>query len=141
MGLEDIDTVLRNLKRMWAYCTQEWLRMVKPGRDSNWRRWPTATSWTQLQGAFDDYGEKALDVLGPLVRERVREANIERGVAAIAGYATTLGAWVESDLDPENCAVELFSMIYAKVTERWARLQLYPQDMIKEKKFIYSQKA
>ncbi len=141
MRLEDIYETLSNLKRIWAYCTQIWLRMVKPGKDTNWRRWPTAEIWLQVQHAFDDYGNKALDELGPIVRRRIREANMERGVAQAAGLLTTLGAWEETELDPENCAAELFSLAYDKVVERWARLGLHPQDMIREKKFIYSQKA
>ncbi len=32
--------------------------------------------------------------LGPVVRKRIREKNIERGVAAMVGYSSTLSAWL-----------------------------------------------
>ena len=38
------------------------------------------------------------DGLGPLVRERIREKNIRRGLASVLGYLSTLSAWVGGDL-------------------------------------------
>ncbi len=137
MSLDDVYDVLRNLKRRWAYCTREWLRMVVPGRTRNRTRWATHKTWTLIQGAFDDQGCKMVEALGPLVRERKRQKNIEQGVAAIAGYATTLAAWCENELEKDADAEQIFSLIYEKVIERWERLRVTPQDMVREKKFLY----
>ena len=137
--LEDIYDALRNLKRMWAYCTREWLRMVIPMRTLRRDRWPTSPTWKQIQGAFDDYGCKLVDALGPLVRESKREVNIERGVAAMAGYASTLAAWmsVEDEITPDL----LLFLVADKVQERWSKQEDSLPDVIREKKFLYSQKG
>lgn len=138
-GLEDIYDALRNLKRMWAYCSQEWLRMVIPARTPNRARWATAPAWKQIQRAFDGSGDRMVDALGPLVREAKREVNIERGVAAMAGYATTLAAWlkVDDEIDPET----LLALVADRVQERWSKQEDCLSDVIREKKFLYSQKG
>lgn len=138
-NLEDIYEALRNLKRMWAYCTQEWLRMVTPARTPNRSRWHTSPAWKQVQRAFDDYGDKMVDALGPLVREAKREVNIERGVAALAGYATTFAAWlnVDDEIEPET----LLALVADRVQERWSKREESLSDVIREKKFLYSQKG
>ncbi len=140
MKLEDIYDMLRNIKRLWSYCTRDWLRMVVPEPTKNRSRWGTHTTWTQFQKAFDTYGDVALDGLGPLVRDRNRVANMEQGVAAVAGYMTTLAAW--DDELPEGAGPdEIFDMVIDKVRARWHKLNIVPQDLVREKKFIYSQKA
>ncbi len=140
MKLEDIYETARNVKRLWAYCTQDWLRMVVPAPTKNRTRWATHPTWSLLQHAFDTYGDTTLDGLGPLVRKRNREANMEQGVAAVAGYMTTLAAWddeLPDDADPD----EIFNMVIDKVRARWHKLNIVPQDVVREKKFLYSQKA
>lgn len=141
MDLEDIYDVLRNLKRMWAYCTEEWLRMATPASTKNRTRWATAPAWKTIQHAFDGYGDRMVDALGPLVREAKREVNIERGVAAIAGYVTTLAAWCEDqtwdEIDPEI----LLAMVAEKVQERWSKHGVCLADVVEEKKFLYSRKG
>ena len=142
MELEDIYDVLRNLKRLWTYCTHEWLRMASPVADTNRSRWPTSSSWIQIQKAFDTYGDTVLDVLGPLVRERKRNADIEQLTAQIAGCSTTLAALMkEVDLPSDAGSPEIFSMVYEKVIERWEKLRVIPQDVVQEKKFIHHQKG
>jgi len=142
MELEDIYDALRNIKRLWAYCTQEWLRMASPVADTNRSRWPTSASWAHIQKAFDSYGDKMLDTLGPLVRERKRNADIDQLTAQIAGCSTTLAALMkEVDLPSDADAPEIFSMVYEKVIERWEKLRVIPQDVVREKKFIHHQKG
>ncbi len=138
MELEDIYDALRNIKRLWAYCTQEWLRMVIPGPDKNRARWETAPQWVAIQHAFDDYGCKILDALGPLIRDRQRNADIDQLTAQIAGCSTTLAALCE-ELSDEDGAAEIFSIVYDKVVKRWQKLRVHPQDIVREKKFIYHQ--
>jgi len=139
--LEDIYDALRNLKRIWAYCTQDWLRMVTPGATPNRTRWATSPAWTQIQHAFDTYGDTMLDALGPLVREAKREVNMARGVAAIAGYATTLAAWAEdgtwSDIDPAI----LMEMVSEQVQQRWRERGVVLADVVRDKQFLYGRKG
>jgi hypothetical protein len=137
--VEDIYDALRNLKRIWAYCSQEWLRMVIPARTPNRARWATTPAWKQIQRAFDGYGDRMVETLGPLVREAKREVNVERGVAALAGYATTLAAWlkVDDEIRPE----ELLALVADRVQERWSTQEDSLSDVIREKKFLYSQKG
>jgi hypothetical protein len=113
--------------------------MVIPARTPNRARWATASAWKQIQRAFDGYGDKIVDALGPLVREAKREVNIERGVAAMAGYATTLAAWLKVDdgIDPET----LLALVADRVQERWSKQEDSLPDVIREKKFLYSQKG
>lgn len=139
--LEDISDALRHLKRIWAYCTQEWLRMVVPEKTPNRTRWATSPAWTQIQRAFDAYGDQVLDALGPLVREARREVNMARGVAAIAGYVTTLAAWSEDgdweDIDPAI----LLDMVGEQVQQRWRQRGVVLADVVRDKKFLYSRKG
>ena len=140
MDLEDISLTLRNVKRLWAYCTYEWLRMVTPGEDSNRTRWDTSPEWRQIQHAFDAVGDHTLDALGPLVREHKRNADIEQLTAQIAGCSTTLAALLnETELEPDADAPELLSTINQRVVKRWHKLRVIPQDVVREKKFIHHQ--
>src|SRR2546430_735476 len=47
------------------------------------------------------------DGLGPIVRVRKREKNIERGLASVIGYLSTLAAWVGGDLATPEADISL----------------------------------
>jgi hypothetical protein len=47
------------------------------------------------------------DGLGPIVRVRKREKNIERGLASAIGYLSTLAAWVGGDLTSPDADMSL----------------------------------
>ena len=93
------------VQALWEYCAGRpgggadgwpdgWLRYVTPTADTNRARWPVHPAWEVVQGAFlqEDEG------LGPIVRDRKREKNIERGLASVVGYLSTLAAWVGGEL-------------------------------------------
>lgn len=141
MDLETIDETLENIKRIWAYCTRDWLRMVQPGRTKNRARWATHPTWKKLQHAFDAYGTKEIEGLGPLTRERKREVNIDRAVAAIAGYSTTYAAWCEQELTDHPDAQDIFRSLLEKIVDRWEKTGVCLEEVIRYKKFLYSQKA
>ncbi len=103
--IEDVHDLPERLPSLWEYCAGRpggaadglpdgWLRYVTPTDDSNRARWPVHPAWTVVQGAFSQED----DGLGPLVRERIREKNIRRGLASVLGYLSTLSAWVGGDL-------------------------------------------
>ena len=80
-----------------------WLRYVTPTKDSNRARWPVHPAWVVVQGAFTQED----DGLGPIVRVRKREKNIERGLASVIGYLSTLAAWVGGDLATPETDISL----------------------------------
>jgi len=45
--------------------------------------------------------------LGPLVQERIREKNVERGIAATIGYISTLAAWLGGEYVRQEADVSL----------------------------------
>ena len=68
-----------------------WLRYTMPTDDSNRSRWPLHPAWVVVQSAF---AESVESDLGPIVRKRIREKNLEQGLAAMIGYSSTLAAWL-----------------------------------------------
>ena len=60
-----------------------------------------------LQGAFRD--EQALpEEMGKLVRKRREQHNIQKGLEAIIGYATSLSSWVGDDLAEPDIDLSMF---------------------------------
>ena len=97
------------IRPLWEYCAGRpgggsdglpdgWLRYVTPTEDTNRARWPVHPAWQVIQQAFSQED----DGLGPIVRERKREKNIERGLASTLGYLSTLAAWVGGDLATQD---------------------------------------
>ena len=104
-SIEQVEDLPEYVQALWEYCAGRpgggadgwpdgWLRYVTPTADTNRARWPVHSAWEVIQGAFlqEDEG------LGPIVRDRKREKNIERGLASVVGYLSTLAAWVGGEL-------------------------------------------
>ena len=68
------------------------------------RRWPVHPAWVVVQGAFSEETDPGL---GPLVRKRIREKNVERGIAATIGYISTLAAWLGGEYTSQDADVSL----------------------------------
>jgi hypothetical protein len=113
-SIEAAEDLPDHIQALWEYCAGRpggaadglpdgWLRYVTPTKDSNRARWPVHPAWTVIQGAFlqEDDG------LGPIVRMRKREKNIERGLASVIGYLSTLAAWVGGDLATPETDISL----------------------------------
>ncbi len=111
--IEQAYELLGQFKPLWDYAAGHveggedglpdgWLRYVLPdGDDTNRSRWPVHDAWSVVQSAFSVDLEPDL---ATVVRKRVREKNIERGIASTIGYLSTLAAWlggehVSSDTD------------------------------------------
>ena len=72
-----------------------WLCYVLPTEeDTNRSRWPVHPAWVVVQSVFAEPTELGL---GLVVRQRIREKNLERGVAFTIGYVSTLAAWLGGD--------------------------------------------
>ena len=136
-----------------------WLRYVLPSEDSNRSRWPVHPAWEVVQGAFLEQtrreavslqecdeetppGDVAAhvsdllepDVLKPLIRRRIREVNLDRGVKTIKGWASTVESWRWLDWEvneiPEVFDVgETFSYLYSEVMKC---LEEYKRDFSEE---------
>ncbi len=103
VGIEWAYDILGEMKRLWEYAAgcvaggedglpDGWLRYVLPSEDdTNRSRWAVHPAWVVVQAAFTDDGENGL---GSLVRKRIRERNLERGVTSTIGYVSTLAAWL-----------------------------------------------
>ena len=121
--IEHAYDLLGQFKPLWDYAAGRveggldslpdgWLRYVLPdGDDTNRSRWPVHSAWSVVQSAFSVDLEPDLAVV---VRQRVREKNVERGIAATIGYLSTLAAWldgkyVESDVDLSSILQWLYS--------------------------------
>ena len=81
-----------------------------PTDDSNRSRWPTHPAWVVVQSAFADPVESDL---GPVVRKRIREKNLERGLAGIIGYTSTMSAWLGGEYAAPDADMSLtFQWLY-----------------------------
>jgi hypothetical protein len=113
-SIEAAEDLPDHIQALWEYCAGRsggaadglpdgWLRYVTPTKDTNRARWPVHPAWTVIQEAFmqEDNG------LGPIVRVRKREKNIERGLASVIGYLSTLAAWVGGDLATPETNISL----------------------------------
>jgi hypothetical protein len=100
--IESAYDLLDQFRSLWTYAAGQiegdadglpdgWLRYVMPTDDSNRSRWPVHPAWVVVQSAFAEPVEPGL---GPVIRQRVRQKNLERGLAAIIGYSSTLAAWL-----------------------------------------------
>ncbi len=101
--IEDAYDLLGQFTSLWNYAAGRlaggddglpdgWLRYVLPSEDdTNRSRWSVHPAWVVVQAAFTDDLENGL---GPVVRQRIRERNLERGVASTIGYVSTLAAWL-----------------------------------------------
>ena len=57
-----------------------------------------------MQVAFTEGVENGL---GSLVRQRIREKNLEQGIASTIGYVSTLAAWLGGEYVGQNTDVPL----------------------------------
>lgn len=120
--IESVFDLPARLHLLWQYCAGRpgggkdgipdgWLRYVIPTEDTNRSRWPVHPAWVVVQQAFTSED----DGLGPLVRDRIREKNIERGLAAVVGYLSTLSAWVGGKLVANDTDIsEVLHWLYAE---------------------------
>jgi hypothetical protein len=104
--IEDAYDLLDQYKPLWDYAAGRltggddglpdgWLRYTLPSEtDTTRSRWLVHPAWVVVQSAFSAPVELGL---GPVVRERIREKNLERGIASTIGYVSTLAAWLGGD--------------------------------------------
>jgi hypothetical protein len=125
--IEDAYDVLEQFKHLWEYAAGRvaggddglpdgWLRYVLPSEDdTNRSRWSVHPAWTVVQAAFSDDLDNGL---GPVVRQRIREQNLERGVAFTIGYVSTLAAWLGGEYAaPDADASLTLQWLYEAGTE------------------------
>jgi hypothetical protein len=60
LGISSFDDLLGTLNTLWEYATQNWLRLILPGKDQTKARWPNHPLWADLQKADLGRGNQAL---------------------------------------------------------------------------------
>lgn len=59
LGIGKLENLFQLQSALWAYLTQDWLRLSVPlGGDSNRARWPTHPLWNQISETFGEQGEQ-----------------------------------------------------------------------------------
>jgi len=117
-GIEDAFELPDRLLLLWAYAAGHietdkddepdgWLRCVTPTDDKNRARWPTHSAWKIVQAAFHEEMKRP-DAMRKLVRKRHEDHNIEKGLEAILGYASSLSSWVGDDLADPDADLSVF---------------------------------
>ena len=117
-GIENAYDLADRLPVLWAYASGHveggddglpdgWLRCVVPTGDSNRARWPTHPVWKLVQSAYSQPLEVP-EHFGKIIRKRREERNIEKALAAILGYSTSLSAWVGGDLAEDTNDLSFF---------------------------------
>jgi hypothetical protein len=142
-GIESLWELLDRLPEMWSYVLGHigggadglpdgWLRYVVPSEDTNRARWLVAPEWEVLQDS-SGLGESLLDVpLGPFIRQRKREVNLDRAVSSVAGYASTfevfrrdlyrqLGKVFDAEPDISETFHALFEEVQSYLDEKSSR--------------------
>ncbi|MDQ6661988.1 MAG: hypothetical protein M3Z24_13625, partial [Chloroflexota bacterium] len=140
--------LLSRLKDIWEYAAGRanggedglpdgWLRYVISTDDTNRSRWPVRPEWQVIQAAFDDEcGEE--NGLGPIVRERQRQVNVERGIASVTGYMSTLAAWMYDLFTIEGLDVSLvLHWLYEEMESYLLKKERDFQKLVIEKRLCY----
>lgn len=123
-GVENAFELPERLPVLWAYAAGHvetrdndepdgWLRCVAPNDDKNRARWPTHPAWKVVQAAFADTMPMPQN-MRKLVRKRHEDHNIEKGLEAILGYATSLSSWIGDDLADPDADLSMFLHWLAK---------------------------
>jgi hypothetical protein len=149
-GIEDAYDLFDKLPLLWGYAVGHvrggddglpdgWLRAVVAGRDTNRSRWQTHQAWVIIQEAFAAEIEPEL---GPVVRERKREVNVQRGLEATIGYASTLAAWLGGEFADEDADVSLLlHWLYEEGSKYLEARKREFQQEVRRKRVLYGLQA
>lgn len=86
LGVSSFDDLLGTLNTLWEYATQNWLRLVLPGKDKTKARWPNHPLWADLQKADFGRGNQPLLKRCRFTREPGEQYLFINGLAAITSY-------------------------------------------------------
>lgn len=99
MNLHDPATTLRNVDRLWAYATRDWLTYRRPTQHSCAHRWPIAPEWEQIQGASLAGTAIPMD----RITAGRTAGELRRLMPALNGYVASFAAWTGHDTIPATC--------------------------------------
>jgi len=147
--IESAYDLLDQFRSLWAYATgtvdgdadgapDGWLRYVLPTEDSNQSRWPTHPAWVVAQSAF---AEPLECELGAIVRKRIRQVNLDRGLAGIIGYTSTMSAWLGGDFAAPDADMSLtFQWLYEHGQEYLQdKERVYIEEVARKQKIYHSE--
>lgn len=132
-GIDDAYELVERLPILWAYATGHptggtnglpdgWLRCVLPNEDTNRARWPTHPVWRLLQTAYMTVPEMP-EHFGRIVRKRREEQNIDKGIVALLGYATSVAAWASKELGDDYIDLSMFLHWFMERGEKMLKKQ------------------
>jgi len=97
-GIEDVCDLIEHVNDLWMYAAGH----VVPVNDLSRSRWPVHPAWHAIHGACFAVlmrpGEPVPSApatidLEPFIQRRKRVVNLQRALAAVAGYVSTIEAW------------------------------------------------
>lgn len=102
VGLSTPEEVLRELPRLWAYLTDDWLTFRSTSNDETRSRWPLASEWAQVQRA-----ELRGSAIGlERVYEHARAGSVRQLLPALQGYVASVGALLGAEtLEDALCRI------------------------------------
>lgn len=106
--LRELDTFISAIPRLWAYLTDDWLRMCEPTDDSHYWRWPVSESWKIVQSAWPTAEAAKRYKLPP-------KPNDEQLAAQLRGVALTMTAL----RSPSDQSHEGVSSVMSVLMESW----------------------
>jgi len=86
LGIMTVNDLLDNVDGVWSYCAGGWLTLRRPGSEANVSRWKVKRKWGIVQSA------KFRELSSPLVREKVREGNLQQLMNQASGLAVSIAA-------------------------------------------------
>ncbi|MCR8963938.1 replication initiation factor [Brevibacillus halotolerans] len=89
-SIHSANELFDNEDQLWAYLTEEWLTIKQPTKD-NVSRWKIKRKWKLVQTAGMNYKPS------PLIRERVKKANLKQLLDQAAGLMLSVAALSNHD--------------------------------------------
>jgi hypothetical protein len=145
---ENVYDVLERIPDLWAYAAGHvggsgglpdgWLRFVVPSmEDVNRSRWPVHPCWQVIQAAFVLPAPPTTVDLQPLQRQCKRKVNMQRALAAVAGYTSTMEAWRREPGQTEGDLSYTFHFLYKEVTAYLEEKGRDFEQVVQKKRVLY----
>ena len=84
-GIETLQDLIMKSPDVWSYLTEDWFSVREPSlTDSTRSRWPLSSYWKTVHYSFKSFGE-----LSGVVREKIKQVNLEKLIPQMAGLVTS----------------------------------------------------
>jgi len=100
MQLNDPETTLANVDRLWAYATGDWLTYRRPTDHDRSARWPVAAEWERVRRCSLAGSALPMD----RIRAGRSEGELRRLMPGLNGYVAGFASWTGHDTISDACA-------------------------------------